>query len=280
MNNFSEWVNQITGNDKPLFFMLGPCSMENELHTLKVAEFLKELSNKLGFSFIFKSSFDKANRISIKGYRSVGLEEGLQILNRVREEFHVPIVTDVHETWQADAVGAVADVIQIPAFLCRQTDLLVAAGKTGKPVFIKKGQFATTDVILHGIEKVHSSGNQRVWAGERGVAFGYNNLVVDYRNFPIMKAMQVPVIFDVTHAVQRPGGLGHATGGDRHFVPTLAAAAVVQGIAGLFMEVHEEPEVALSDGPNSVRLSDLERLISYLMQLDEMAKSSPVPTIA
>lgn len=274
-----EWVKKIGGNRDALFFILGPCAIENEAHSLKVAEYLKTLSEKLKFKLIFKSSFDKANRTTLQSYRSVGLDEGLRILEKVKKNLDVPVITDVHEVYQVEAVAQVVDVLQTPSFLCRQTDLLVAAGKMGKPINVKKGQFVTVEVMQHALKKIQATGNQNAWLCERGYTFGYNNLVVDYCNFPQMKACNVPVIFDVTHSVQRPGGLGNASGGDRSLVPALAAAAVVQGIAGMFMEVHEQPEKALSDGPNSVRLSDLEKLLSYLIDLDQWAKEREIPEI-
>lgn len=273
------WVTSIVNNKEPLFFILGPCAIENEEHALKVAEYLKSLSEKLKFRLIYKSSFDKANRTSLKGYRSVGIDEGLRILAKVKQEFDLPIITDIHEAGQAKAVGEVADVLQIPAFLSRQTDLLIAAGKTGKAVNVKKGQFVSAHAMKHAVNKVASSGNNNVWLCERGYAFGYNNLIVDYRNFSIMKEIGVPIVYDATHSVQQPSGLGTSSGGDRNLVPPLAAAAVVQGIAGVFMEVHEEPERAPCDGPNSVRLSDLERLIAHLQKIDRLVKTDPIPEI-
>jgi len=276
----TEWVKKIGGNRDALFFILGPCAIENEAHSLKIAEFLKVLSEKLKFNLIFKSSFDKANRTTLQSYRSVGLDEGLRILEKVKKMFDLPVVTDVHEVCQIEAVAEVADVLQTPSFLCRQTDLLVAAGKTGKPINVKKGQFVTVEIMRHALEKIRATGNKNAWLCERGYTFGYNNLIVDYCNFPVMKSYNAPVIFDVTHSVQRPGGLGNASGGDRSLVPALAAAAVVQGIAGMFMEVHEQPEKALSDGPNSVRLSDLEKLLRYLIDLDQWVKNREIPEIS
>lgn len=261
-----------------MFFLLGPCALESESHAMMMAEKLSELASKLSFKFVFKASYDKANRQSIAGYRSMGMDAGLKVLDRIKKEFNLPIVTDIHESWQAEPVAAVADVLQIPAFLCRQTDLLVAAGKTNKVVFIKKGQFTMAEQMKDAVKKVRSAGSSNVWLGERGFTFGYNNLVVDYRNFPLMKSFNVPVLLDATHAVQRPGAHGNSSGGDRHFVGTLAAAAIVQGIAGLFLEVHDQPEKALSDGPNSLRLSDLHDFISYCLELDAFAKQHPVPT--
>lgn len=270
-------LRSIQGNRDPLFFILGPCSMENEAHTLKIAETLKNLSEKLKFTLIFKSSFDKANRTSMSGYRSVGFEEGRRILTKVREQYEVPIVTDIHESHQAAPVAEFSDILQIPAFLARQTDLLVAAGNTGKIVNIKKAQFMAPENMKGAVHKVESTNNPHVWLCERGFAFGYNNWVVDYRAFPIMKAMGKPVVFDVTHSIATPGGLGHASGGDRRYAPPLAVSAVAQGIAGLFMEVHDDPDKALSDGPNSVRLSLLEDMLKYLIDLDQWTKLRTLP---
>jgi 2-dehydro-3-deoxyphosphooctonate aldolase (KDO 8-P synthase) len=283
MKEVFPWLNGLNGqvsNSAPLFFILGPCVIESEYHTLKMAELLKKISQKLNFRFVFKSSYDKANRTSLKNYRGSGIDDGLRILGKVRSEFDLPIITDVHESWQVEPAAAVADVLQIPAFLCRQTDLLIAAGQTDKVIHIKKGQFLTAESMEHAVKKVESAGNKNIWICERGYTFGYNNLVVDYRNFLIMKSLGKPVIFDATHAVQRPGGMGMASGGDRVFVPSLAAAAVVQCIAGLFLEVHDNPEAALSDGPNMVRLSELEGLLAYLIDLDAWAKQNPVPVIS
>ncbi len=273
-------LRNIKSNSNPIFFILGPCCIESETHSLKMAEALKVLSQKLKFNLIFKSSFDKANRTSVSGKRGVGIDQGLKILERVRSEFQVPVVTDIHEVSQVDSVAEVVDVLQIPAFLCRQTDLLLAVGKTGKIVNVKKGQFIAPENMKAVIEKVESTKNQNVWVCERGYAFGYNNLVVDYRNFPIMKSFGNPVVFDVTHSVQRPSAQGCSTGGDRKFVPELAVSAIVQGIAGLFMEVHDNPEVAFSDGPNSVRLSQLEELLKYFIELDSWSKSRKLPELS
>lgn len=265
-------------NDAPLFFILGPCAIENEKHTLETAHYLKKLSEKLGFTLIFKSSFDKANRTSHASYRSVGLAEGAQILSRVRSEFDLPVTTDIHEAWQAAEIAPHVDILQIPAMLCRQTDLLVAAGKTQKIVHIKKGQFAHIAVMEHAAKKVREETQAPVWLCERGFSFGYGDLIVDYRNFPELKKLGYPVVFDVTHSVQRPN-IGSSTGGERQRIADLAIAAVSQGIAGIFMEVHEEPERALSDGPNSIRLSHLEELIAYLLELDHWVKNRPRPLV-
>ncbi len=264
-------------NDSPLFFIMGTCAIESEQLTLRVAEYLKQLSEKYNFHVVYKSSFDKANRTSVSGYRSVGMDEGLQILSKVRSEVGLPVLTDVHESSQVAAVADVVDVIQIPAFLCRQTDLLLAAAQTGKPIHLKKGQFITPAQAQKAVEKITAANvNSSVWIAERGYTFGYGNLVVDYKNFPQMKKF-APVIFD-SHSVQLPGAIGGASsGGQREFIAPLAIAAVSQGIAGVFMEVHPEPEKALSDGPNSVRLSTLESLIIYLQELDQFVKSKKTP---
>ncbi len=270
----------IKTNADPLFFILGPCVMESESHVLKMAEFLKHLSEKLNFNFIFKSSFDKANRTSLKNFRGLGLQKGLEVLSSVRSEFELPVISDVHETCQVEQVASVVDVIQIPALLCRQTDLLLAAGKTGKIVNVKKGQFVSAENMEPLVQKIESTENKNIWLCERGYTFGYNNLIVDYRNFAIMKNLGKPVVFDATHSVQMPSGQGGSSGGDRRFVSPLAVSAIAQGIAGIFMEVHDNPEKALCDGPNSVRLSQLEDFLKYLIDLDSFIKSKKVPVIS
>jgi len=265
-------------NNTPLLFILGPCVLENESVTLEIASYLKDLSKKLSFTLIFKGSFDKANRGALTGYRGLGIEKGLALLQAVRDTYGLPVITDVHECWQISRVAEVVDVIQIPAFLARQTDLLIAAGKTGKIINVKKGQFMTAGQIGNAAEKIRmATGNEQVWLCERGYSFGYENLVVDYRNFSLLKEHRCPVIFDATHSVQLPGaGKGGSSGGQRRFVGQLAAAAVTQRIAGIFMEVHPEPERALCDGPNSVRLSDLSALLSYLIDLDRFVKEHSI----
>lgn len=280
INQVLDNLKNITSNSSPLFFILGPCVIESEEHSLRAAEFLKNLSEKLKFNFIFKSSFDKANRTSLSGYRGIGFDTGLKILEKVRVTFDVPVITDVHETIQVNDVASVVDVLQIPAYLCRQTDLLIAAGKTGKFVNVKKGQFLAPENMGTVLDKVASLGNEKVWACERGYSFGYNNYIVDYRNFDIMKRFGKPIVFDATHSVQMPSSQGCSSGGERRFVMPLAASAVAQGIAGVFMEVHDQPEKALCDGPNSVRFSQLEELIKYLMDLDSWVKSRKRPEIS
>lgn len=275
MNNEQyAWIKQVD-NDKPLFFILGPCVMENEKDTLKIAEFLKNLSTRLNFNLIFKGSFDKANRTAMKGFRGVSMDEGLKILDKIRQQFDLPIMTDVHETYQVEQVASVVDILQIPAFLCRQTDLLCASAKTGKPVHVKKGQFEAPESMVNVIGKIEAMGNPHTWLCERGFSFGYNNLVVDYRNFPIMKKLNKPVTFDVTHSVQRPGGLGCASGGDSEFIEPLTLAAIVQGIAGLYLMVHQEPEKARCCGPVSARLDNkLETFIKKIIELDNWVKKA------
>lgn len=276
-----DYLKTIKGNDEPLFFILGPCVIESEAHTLKMAESLKKLSSKLGFKLVFKSSFDKANRTSLDGFRGIGLKEGARILSRVQKEFDLPVITDVHESWQAEKAASFADVLQIPAFLCRQTDLLVAVGKTGKIVHLKKGQFVDPNVIEKAAQKIEAAkSGGPIWLCERGYSFGYGNLIVDFRNFPIMKEFSRPIVFDATHSIQLPSSQGGCSGGERKFVAGLATSAVSQGIAGLYMEVHNEPEKALCDGPNSVRLSQLEDFLQYLISLDSWVKNRPQPNIS
>ncbi len=277
-NKAFSWIYDVKGNEGSLFFILGMCALEGEDIAMRHAEFLKNLSVKMGFKFIFKAAFDKANRLSVTGGRGVGLEASLAIFEKIRRECDVPILTDVHEASQVWQIAEVVDVLQIPAMLCRQTDLVVAAAQTGKPVHLKKGQFLAPSNMPSIANKAVAEGNNHIWLCERGTTFGYHDLVVDFRSFATMKTTGFPVVFDVTHSVQRPGAMGTSTGGDRHFVPPLAVSAVAQGIAGIFMEVHEHPEKAVSDGPNSVRLSDLEALIGYLQDLDAWTKARTIPT--
>jgi 2-dehydro-3-deoxyphosphooctonate aldolase (KDO 8-P synthase) len=274
-----DWVREVSGNKEPLFLILGPCVIENETDTLRAAEYLKKISEKLKFKLIFKGSFDKANRTAMSGFRGVSMDEGLKLLARIRQEFQVPVLTDVHETIQVAPVADAVDILQIPAFLSRQTDLLFESGKTGKPVHVKKAQFETPESMNNVIGKIESAGNKNVWLCERGYSFGYQNLVVDYRNFPIMKKFGKPVVFDVTHSVQRPGGLGSASGGDAVFISNLAASAIAQGIAGLYLMVHHAPETAKCCGPVSVNWSKLESLLSYLLELDAWVKSRSMPEL-
>jgi 2-dehydro-3-deoxyphosphooctonate aldolase (KDO 8-P synthase) len=256
-----------------LFLIAGPCVIESPTHPHKVAARLRSITRPLGIPWIFKASYDKANRSSLGSYRGPGLERGLEILKGVRERHGVPILTDVHEVGQVARAAEVADVLQIPAFLCRQTDLVRAAAETGKIVNIKKGQFMSPWDMKSVVEKAASTGNRRVLVTERGFTFGYNNLVVDMRSFPVLRSFGFPVVFDVTHSVQRPGGLGDRSGGDSHFIDTLGPAGVAAGVSGLFMEVHENPARALSDGPNAYRLGRLEKLLARLLRVQTAASS-------
>ena len=250
-----------------LFFILGPCVIESEELNLSVAEYLSELSQKYGFPIIYKSSFDKANRTSVSSYRGPGIERGLEILKMVKEETGLPVLTDVHETWQVEKVAEVVDIIQIPAFLCRQTDLLLEVGRSGKIVNIKKGQFMAPEDMKYQVEKIYSTGNEKVMVTERGTTFGYHNLVVDFRSILIMREFGIPVVFDATHSVQRPGGGGGKSSGNREFAFPLARAAVAVGADAIFMEVHPDPEKAFSDGPNSVYLKDVEFYLKSLVEI-------------
>jgi 2-dehydro-3-deoxyphosphooctonate aldolase (KDO 8-P synthase) len=255
----------------PFFLIAGPCVIENPRHPASVAGRLKEITGELGIPFIFKASFDKANRSSLGSFRGPGLERGLEILAGVRARHGVPILTDVHDVSQVERAAAVADILQIPAFLCRQTDLVLEAARSGRIVNIKKGQFmAPWD--MKGVVDKAASGNPKVMVTERGFTFGYNNLVVDMRSFPAMRTFGYPVIFDITHSVQRPGGLGDRSGGDAHFIDTLGPAGVAAGVHGLFMEVHENPARALSDGPNAYRLARLPRLLKRLLAIHEATR--------
>ena len=269
-------IGQVTiGNKLPLSLIAGPCQIESREHAIFIAGSMVEICKKLGINYIFKASFDKANRTSINGARGVGLEEGMRTFEQIRKLYpDLPILTDIHETWQCSEVAQHVDVLQIPAFLCRQTDLVVAAAKTGKVVNIKKGQFLAPWDVKNIVKKVEDSGNNNICITERGTSFGYNTLVTDMRAFPIMaKDCGYPLIFDATHSVQQPGGLGGSTGGKREFAPVLARAAVAVGVAAVFIETHENPDKALSDGPNSIALKDMERVISELMAFDKVNKS-------
>ena len=252
---------------KDFFLIAGPCVIESREHVLFMAAELKKITAECGVGFIFKASFDKANRSSIKSFRGPGLTEGLKILGEVRREVAVPVLTDIHELEQAEAVGRVVDVLQIPAFLCRQTDLIVAAAKTGCIVNVKKGQFLAPWEMKNVVDKAREAGSNRFMLTERGASFGYNNLVVDFRSFPIMKSLGCPVIFDVTHSLQLPGGQGQSSGGQPQYIPHLARAGVAAGVDGLFMEVHDNPAKALSDGPNALDLALLKPLLRQLVSL-------------
>ncbi len=257
---------------EPFLLIAGPCVIESRELVMEVAERMKEISERLSIPYVFKSSFDKANRTSLHSFRGPGLEKGLEILAEVKERFGLAVTTDIHETWQAKPAAEVVDIIQIPAFLSRQTDLLIAAGRTGRVVSIKKGQFMAPWDMAKAAEKVASTGNRRIILIERGTSFGYGNLVVDFRSIPIMKETGYPVVFDATHSVQRPSALGDRSGGDSRFVPVLAKAAVAAGADGIFMEVHPEPERALSDGPNSLPLDRVEELLRTLIKIKEAVR--------
>jgi 2-dehydro-3-deoxyphosphooctonate aldolase (KDO 8-P synthase) len=260
------------GPGAPLLFIGGPCVIESEGHARDLAAALKQIAADCGVSVVFKASFDKANRTSVRSFRGPGLEEGLRILAGIKADFGVPILTDIHEAAQAGPVGAVADVLQIPAFLSRQTDLLAAAAATGRVVNIKKGQFLAPLDVRHAIAKVRESGNERILVTERGFSFGYNNLIVDMRAFPMMRALGVPVVFDVTHSLQLPGGGDGVTAGQPQYIEPLASAGVAAGVDGVFMEVHEEPARAKSDGQNALRLDLLRPILEKLVRLDAIAR--------
>ncbi|MFC4351421.1 3-deoxy-8-phosphooctulonate synthase [Fodinicurvata halophila] len=263
-------------NDRPLNIIAGPCAMESREHALEMSQALKEITDAVGVGLIYKSSFDKANRTSLKSNRGIGMAEGLPILAEVRETHGCPVLTDVHDATQCAPVGEVVDVLQIPAFLCRQTDLLVAAAETGCAINVKKGQFLAPWDMRNVAEKIRASGNSRVLLTERGVSFGYNTLVSDMRSLPIMAAQTgCPIVFDATHSVQQPGGQGGTSGGQREFVPVLARAAVAVGVSTVFMEVHQDPDNAPSDGPNMVHLKDFRNLLETLVAFDRLAKQAP-----
>ena len=263
------------GLDQPFFLFAGPCVIESEAMALDTAGQLKEMTGRLGIPFVYKSSFDKANRSSMNSFRGMGMEEGLRILQKVKDQIGVPVITDVHEDTPMDEVASVVDVLQTPAFLCRQTNFILKVAATGKPVNIKKGQFMAPWDMKNVVDKARSTGNQHIMVCERGASFGYNNLVSDMRSLAVMRETGCPVVFDATHSVQLPGGQGSCSGGQREHVPVLARAAVAAGIAGLFMETHPNPEKALSDGPNAWPLSKLERLLSMLQEIDRVVKNRP-----
>jgi len=260
------------GNDLPFALLAGPCVLESRAHALETATALKEIADRLGLGLVYKSSFDKANRTSVTSARGLGLKEALPIFAEIREATGLPVVTDVHEPDQCAPAAEAVDMLQIPAFLCRQTDLLVAAAKTGRAVNVKKGQFLAPWDMRHVVAKVVGAGNPNVLVTERGVSFGYNTLVSDMRALPILAETGAPVIFDATHSVQQPGGQGGTSGGERRFVPVLARAAVAVGVAGLFIETHQDPDHAPSDGPNMVPLKELEPLLGELMDIDRLTK--------
>lgn len=260
----------VTCGNGPLMIIAGPCSMESEALVLQVAETMKKITSKLNLPYVFKSSFDKANRTSIKSWRGPGLEEGLKLLEKVKREFDVPVLTDIHEISQVKAAGQVCDVLQIPAFLCRQTDLLIAAAETGKTVNVKKGQFLAPWDMKNIVEKLVEAGSDKILLTERGASFGYNTLVVDMTSFPIMRQFGYPVIFDATHSVQQPGGLGNSTGGKREMIPHLMRAAVATGVDGIFMEVHPDPAKGLSDAATMLPLDKVEKMLELVQKINDL----------
>ncbi len=262
------------GNDLPLALIAGPCQLESRAHALEMASALKEIAAKVGIGLIYKTSFDKANRTSAKAARGIGLEAALPIFAEIRDTLKLPVLTDVHDAEQCARAATVVDVLQIPAFLCRQTDLLIAAAKTGKVVNVKKGQFLAPWDMKNVVAKLTGAGNPNVLLTERGVSFGYNTLVSDMRALPILARTGAPVIFDATHSVQQPGGQGTSSGGEREFVPVLARAAVAVGVAGVFIETHQDPDHAPSDGPNMMPLKDMEQLLRTLVAFDQVAKNN------
>src|SRR6185503_16944378 len=267
-------VGKATFGDGRLTIIAGPCVVESPEHALMMARECRDRAQAAGLDYVFKSSFDKANRSSIKSFRGFGMEAGLEVLQRVREEVDVPVLTDVHDVAQVEPVAAVADVLQIPAFLCRQTDLLVAAAKSGRAVNVKKGQFLAPQDARNIVDKIREAGCEKLLLTERGASFGYNNLVVDMRSLPIMRGFGVPVVFDVTHSLQLPGGLGHATGGQAEYIEPLARAGVACGVDAVFMEVHDCPEKALSDGPNALPLQRLESLLFMIRDIHELVRNA------
>ena len=259
-------------NDKPFTLISGPCQLESEKHAIKISTELKKITDDLGINLIYKTSFDKANRTSIKGKRGLGLNKSLPIFDKIRKEVGVPVLTDVHTAEQCSIVASHVDVLQIPAFLCRQTDLLIAAAKTGKIINVKKGQFLAPWDIANVIKKIEESGNKNILITERGASFGYNTLVSDMRSLPIMSKYGFPIVFDATHSVQQPGGMGEKSGGQREFVPFLARAAVAVGVWAIFLETHEDPDNAPSDGPNMVPLNEVKTLLEKLIEIDKIIK--------
>ncbi|REJ78176.1 MAG: 3-deoxy-8-phosphooctulonate synthase [Acidobacteria bacterium] len=274
-------VGNVEFGGSDLAIIAGPCVVESKDHAFKMAGAISEVADRVGIRFVYKSSFDKANRSSIESFRGRGMDFGLDILQAVKEEFGVPVITDIHEPSQAAEAGEVADILQIPAFLCRQTDLLIAAAETGKAVNVKKGQFLAPWDAKNIVDKLRAAGSDRIMLTERGASFGYNNLVVDLRSFPVMRGFGVPVVFDTTHSLQLPGGLGTATGGQAEYIENFARAAVACGVDAVFMEVHDDPAKAPSDGPNQLPLERLEPLLRKLKQIHELVhKDSAVETTA
>jgi 2-dehydro-3-deoxyphosphooctonate aldolase (KDO 8-P synthase) len=268
--------NVAIGNDQPLALIAGPCQLESRQHAMEMSHALVELTGKLGMGLIYKTSFDKANRTSANGARGLGLEKSLPIMADIREKWGCPVLTDVHDASQCAPVAEAVDVLQIPAFLCRQTDLLIAAAKTGRAINVKKGQFLAPWDMKNVAAKISGAGNEKILLTERGASFGYNTLVTDMRGLPIMAETGYPVVMDATHAVQQPGGQGTSSGGDRRFAPVLARAAVAVGIAAVFMETHQDPDHAPSDGPNMIRLKDMPAILQTLQEIDRIAKAKPV----
>ena len=264
--------NVVFSNDLPFVLIAGPCQMESEAHGMEMASAIDEICKKLNIPYVFKASFDKANRTSVNGVRGIGLDRVLTAFSDIKAKYGCPVVTDIHETWQCEKAAEVADILQIPAFLCRQTDLLLAAGKTGKCINVKKGQFLAPWDMKNVAGKLESTSNENILLTERGVSFGYNTLVVDMRSLPIMKQTGYPVIIDATHSVQQPGGQGTSSGGQREFAPVIANAAITTGIAGVFIETHADPDNAPSDGPNMIPLKELEGVLKKIKAFDELAK--------
>jgi len=273
MNNHSvKCSNFEIANNKPFTLISGPCQLESEEHAITISTELKKITDELGINFIYKTSFDKANRTSLKGKRGIGLERSLPIFDKIRKEVGVPVLTDVHTVDQCSIISNHVDVLQIPAFLCRQTDLLIAAAKTGKIINVKKGQFLAPWDMANVIKKIEDSGNKNILITERGASFGYNTLVSDMRSLPIMSKFGFPIVFDATHSVQQPGGMGEKSGGQREFVPFLARAAIAVGVGAIFMETHEDPNNAPSDGPNMVPLKEVKTLLKKLTEIDKLIK--------
>ena len=274
INHNVKCANFEIANNKRFTLIAGPCQLENEAHAIRISSELKKITAELGINFIYKTSFDKANRTSLKGKRGMGLEKSLPIFDKIREEVGVPVLTDIHTTEQCSKVAKHVDVLQIPAFLCRQTDLLIAAAKTGKIINVKKGQFLAPWDMANVIKKIEDSGNKNILITERGASFGYNTLVSDMRALPIMSKFGFPIVFDATHSVQQPGGKGEKSGGQREFVPHLSRAAIAVGVGAIFMETHEDPDNAPSDGPNMVPLGEIKNLLKKLNQIDSLIKKN------
>ena len=259
-------------NNKPFTLIAGPCQLESEQHAIMISSELKKITSELGINFIYKTSFDKANRTSLKGKRGIGLEKSLPIFDKIKKYVDVPVLTDIHTAEQCSLIASHVDVLQIPAFLCRQTDLLIAAAKTGKIINVKKGQFLAPWDMKNVIQKIEDSGNKNILITERGASFGYNTLVSDMRSLPIMSKFGFPIVFDATHSVQQPGGMGEKSGGQREFVPYLARAAIAVGVGAVFIETHEDPDNAPSDGPNMVPLNEVKTLLKKLTEIDKIVK--------